>query len=85
MNKYNLCKALTLYFQPTYDIVVSAFTLFELPGTEARLEAILRLWQKTEHYLVIVEQGTNTGYTVGYAKRFLLFYSKNSYPFSCLY
>ncbi|EFN75915.1 Protein RSM22-like protein, mitochondrial [Harpegnathos saltator] len=62
----------------TYDIVVSAFSLFELFGTNARLEVILNLWQKTEHYLIIVEQGTNAGYKlVNEARDFILKYAKS--------
>ncbi|XP_017881519.1 methyltransferase-like protein 17, mitochondrial isoform X2 [Ceratina calcarata] len=49
---------------PTYDIVVSAYSLFELPNQNARLEMISKLWQKTQHYLVIVEKGTNAGFTI---------------------
>nr|CAD7400929.1 unnamed protein product [Timema poppensis] len=45
-----------------YDIVVSAYSLFELPSSESRLETILALWNKTQAYLVIVEQGTNAGF-----------------------
>ncbi|CAH0545682.1 unnamed protein product [Brassicogethes aeneus] len=48
----------------TYDIVVSAYSLLELPSLEARLKTILNLWNKTEKYLVIVEQGTNAGFKV---------------------
>nr|CAD7261569.1 unnamed protein product [Timema shepardi] len=47
-----------------YDIVVSAYALFELPSSESRLETILALWNKTQAYLVIVEQGTNAGFKV---------------------
>ncbi|CAD1480449.1 unnamed protein product, partial [Heterotrigona itama] len=47
---------------PTYDIVVSAYSLLELPNQISRLETILKLWQKTEQYLIIIEQGTNAGF-----------------------
>ncbi|XP_032664973.1 methyltransferase-like protein 17, mitochondrial isoform X2 [Odontomachus brunneus] len=82
---------LPVSINPTYDIVVSAHSLFELPGTEARLETILNLWQKTERYLVIVEQGTNAGYKlVNEARDFILKYTnsrfkrniRNGYVFS---
>lgn len=52
--------------QLTYDIVVSAFSLLELPSSHSRLETILKLWNKTQNYLVIVEQGTNAGFKVFY-------------------
>ncbi|XP_014486134.1 PREDICTED: methyltransferase-like protein 17, mitochondrial [Dinoponera quadriceps] len=65
---------------PTYDIVVSAYSLFELPGTESRLETILKLWQKTERYLIIVEQGTNAGFElVNEARDLVLRYTKSKY------
>lgn len=49
---------------PGYDIVVSAYGLLELPSLESRLETICKLWEKTEQYLVIVEQGTNSGFEI---------------------
>lgn len=50
--------------QPTYDIALSAFSLLELPSFKERVEAVSRMWSKTEKYLVIVEDGTNAGYKV---------------------
>lgn len=47
-----------------YDLVVSAYSLMELPTMEMRLETILNLWNKTQHYLVVVEQGTNAGFKI---------------------
>jgi len=47
-----------------YDLVVSAYSMLELPSLETRLETILNLWNKTQHYLIIVEQGTNAGFKV---------------------
>lgn len=43
---------------------MSAYSLFELPSQQFRLETILKLWKKTEKYLIIVEEGTNAGFTV---------------------
>lgn len=43
---------------------MSAYSLFELSGMESRLETILKLWTKTENYLIIVEEGTNAGFKV---------------------
>jgi len=43
---------------------VSAYSLFELPGMKSRIGTILKLWTKTENYLVIVEEGTNAGFKV---------------------
>lgn len=45
-----------------YDIVICAYSLFELPSARARLETILNLWNKTGKYLIVVEHGTNAGF-----------------------
>ncbi|XP_076169841.1 ribosome assembly protein METTL17, mitochondrial isoform X2 [Ptiloglossa arizonensis] len=58
---------------PTYDIVVSAYSLFELPNQKSRIKTITNLWQKTKNYLIIVENGTNAGFTIiNEARDFLL-------------
>lgn len=63
---------------PTYDIVMSANSLFELPSQQFRLETILKLWRKTENYLIIVEEGTNAGFTlVNEARDFILKYANS--------
>ncbi|KAJ8668524.1 hypothetical protein QAD02_010187 [Eretmocerus hayati] len=46
------------------DIVVSAFSLMELPNAKNRLEVLAKLWRKTNKYLVIVEQGSYAGFTL---------------------
>ncbi|KAL0852782.1 hypothetical protein ABMA27_012589 [Loxostege sticticalis] len=56
-----------------YSIVLSAFSLFEMPSMKSRLETIQKLWNKTEDYLIIVEQGTNAGFkVVNEAREFVL-------------
>ncbi|KZC04745.1 Methyltransferase-like protein 17, mitochondrial [Dufourea novaeangliae] len=61
----------------TYDIVVSAYSLLELPNQISRLEVIGRLWRITERYLVIVEQGTKCGFDIiNEAREFILMYNK---------
>ncbi|CAK1587867.1 unnamed protein product [Parnassius mnemosyne] len=56
-----------------YDIVLSAFSLFELPNMKSRLETIQKLWNKTQDFLIIVEQGTNAGFQiVNEAREFVL-------------
>ncbi|CAL7933606.1 unnamed protein product [Xylocopa violacea] len=62
---------------PTYDIVVSAYSLLELPHQESRLKTILKLWRKTERYLIIVEHGTGAGFRIiNEARDFILDYQK---------
>lgn len=56
-----------------YDIVVSAFTLTELPFRSQRAQAIRSLWNKTNDFLVIVEPGNNEGFDITLqARQFLL-------------
>ncbi|XP_035527094.1 methyltransferase-like protein 17, mitochondrial isoform X1 [Morone saxatilis] len=45
-----------------FDLVVTAFTLSELPNVKEREEAVLTLWRKTSSYLVLVENGTKEGH-----------------------
>lgn len=56
------------FFPPSpkikYDIVVSAFSLNELPSREERLKVIEALWKKTEKFLVVIENGTNAGFSL---------------------
>ncbi|ELT98981.1 hypothetical protein CAPTEDRAFT_125496 [Capitella teleta] len=57
----------------TYDIVICAFTLFEMPSQNERLKLLLNLWRKTDCYLVIVEQGTNAAFQlINEARQFIL-------------
>lgn len=45
----------------TYDLVVSAFSLKELPSVDARLHVIENLWHKTKDILVFIEHGNQAG------------------------
>ncbi|XP_036592110.1 methyltransferase-like protein 17, mitochondrial [Trichosurus vulpecula] len=47
-----------------FDVVVSAFSLSELPSTADRTEVIQTLWRKTGQFLVLVENGTKTGHHI---------------------
>lgn len=47
-----------------YDIVLSAYSMFELPTLKNRLEVANNLWNKTDQYLIFVESGTNAGFQV---------------------
>lgn len=45
-----------------YDIVLSAYTMFEQQNLNERLKVVNSLWNKTEKYLVLVENGTINGF-----------------------
>ncbi|OON21151.1 hypothetical protein X801_02957 [Opisthorchis viverrini] len=45
-----------------YDLVVSAHSLMELPGTKSRHRVLSNLWNRTTDFLVLVEQGTKAGF-----------------------
>ncbi|KAJ9580424.1 hypothetical protein L9F63_024400 [Diploptera punctata] len=60
-----------------YDIVLSAYTLFELPSAQSRLQTLVNLWNRTRGYLVLVEQGTNAGFKlILEARNFILHLSE---------
>ncbi|CAH8490470.1 unnamed protein product [Dicrocoelium dendriticum] len=46
----------------SYDLVVSAYTLFELPGVRARRQMLSNMWDRTSSFLVLIEQGTKAGF-----------------------
>lgn len=50
--------------QVKFDLVVSAYSLFELPNIKNRFETLLNLWNKTKKYIVLVEMGTRAGYNL---------------------
>lgn len=45
-----------------YDMVISAFSLLELPNSEIRTHTIENLWHKTKDLLVLVERGNKGGF-----------------------
>nr|XP_004672409.3 methyltransferase-like protein 17, mitochondrial isoform X1 [Jaculus jaculus] len=45
-----------------FDVVVSAFALSELPSKADCTEVLKTLWRKTNHFLVLVENGTKAGH-----------------------
>uniref|UniRef100_A0A023FLU9 Putative methyltransferase-like protein 17 mitochondrial n=1 Tax=Amblyomma cajennense TaxID=34607 RepID=A0A023FLU9_AMBCJ len=62
----------------TFDLVVSAFTLMELPNAQRRLETVASLWGKTSRFLVLIENGTQAGHTaITEARDFVLMISKD--------
>ncbi|XP_055858662.1 methyltransferase-like protein 17, mitochondrial [Episyrphus balteatus] len=44
-----------------YDLVVSAFSLFEMPSAKDRKEIIMNLWKKCDGYMIIIEEGSRKG------------------------
>lgn len=62
----------------TYNLALSAFTLLELPSFKERMEAVSLLWEMTDGYLVIVEDGTNAGYQAVMEARNLIIYLERS-------
>ncbi|CAH8613457.1 unnamed protein product [Heterobilharzia americana] len=45
-----------------YNLVVCANTLIELPCESARSRVVSSLWEKTTDFLVLIEQGTKSGF-----------------------
>ncbi|XP_067388300.1 ribosome assembly protein METTL17, mitochondrial isoform X2 [Emydura macquarii macquarii] len=45
-----------------FDLVVSAYSLNELPSLAERRETVRTLWRKTDGFLVLVENGTKEGH-----------------------
>ncbi|KAM4809100.1 ribosome assembly protein METTL17, mitochondrial isoform 2-T2 [Rhinophrynus dorsalis] len=45
-----------------FDVVVSAFSLNDLPSLSERVKTIQTLWRKTGGFLVLVENGTKEGH-----------------------
>lgn len=69
----NVLYSYILYLQTKYDLVLCAYSLFELPDIKTRLELLLNLWNKCDDYLVIVERGTKAGFTlINEAREFLI-------------
>lgn len=66
----------------TYDLVISAYSLLELPSVKARMETILKLWNKTENYLIIVEQGNKAGFQIINEVRDFVLQLSEGYVFS---
>uniref|UniRef100_A0A8D0GX28 Ribosome assembly protein METTL17, mitochondrial n=1 Tax=Sphenodon punctatus TaxID=8508 RepID=A0A8D0GX28_SPHPU len=45
-----------------FDLVVSAYSLNELPSQAQRVETVQTLWRKTDAFLVLIENGTKEGH-----------------------
>lgn len=58
-----------------FNLVVSAYSLFELDSRETRLKTLQTLWDKCEEYLVLIENGSRVGFElITEARDFLLQY-----------
>lgn len=56
-----------------YNMVVSAYTLLELPSGRSRTQTIENLWHLTDDVLVLVERGNKAGFqAINEARHFLL-------------
>ncbi|XP_072580402.1 ribosome assembly protein METTL17, mitochondrial isoform X2 [Vulpes vulpes] len=63
-----------------FDVVVSAFSLSELPSKAHRTETVQTLWRKTGHFLVLVENGTKAGHCLLMDARDLVLKGKEKSP-----
>ncbi|XP_008582351.1 PREDICTED: methyltransferase-like protein 17, mitochondrial [Galeopterus variegatus] len=63
-----------------FDMVVSAFSLSELPSKADRAEVVQTLWHKTLHFLVLVENGTKAGHRLLMDARDLVLKGKEKSP-----
>lgn len=62
-----------------FNLVVSAYSLFELDSRETRLKTVQTLWDKCEDYLVLVENGSRAGFElINEAREFILEYDRNN-------
>lgn len=46
------------------DLVVSSYSLLELPSIQSRLDTVINLWKRTGKYLVLIEFGSEGGFKV---------------------
>uniref|UniRef100_A0A673TJK3 Ribosome assembly protein METTL17, mitochondrial n=1 Tax=Suricata suricatta TaxID=37032 RepID=A0A673TJK3_SURSU len=63
-----------------FDVVVSAFSLSELPSKADRIEVVQTLWRKTGHFLILVENGTKAGHSLLIHARDLVLKGKEKSP-----
>lgn len=63
--------------------MLSAFSLFELHSEKNRLEVLTNLWNKCDKYLILVENGTNAGFSlITEARNFILSQEEECHVFS---
>uniref|UniRef100_A0A8C4LQ33 Methyltransferase like 17 n=1 Tax=Equus asinus asinus TaxID=83772 RepID=A0A8C4LQ33_EQUAS len=75
-----VCRVPCLGPQVQFDVVVSAFSLSELPSKAHRTEVVQTLWRKTGHFLILVENGTKAGHCLLMDARDLVLKGKEKSP-----
>ncbi|XP_019484337.1 PREDICTED: methyltransferase-like protein 17, mitochondrial isoform X2 [Hipposideros armiger] len=63
-----------------FNVVVSAFSLSELPSKAERAEVVQTLWRKTSDFLILVENGTKAGHGLLMEARDLVLKGKEKSP-----
>ncbi|XP_045057843.1 ribosome assembly protein METTL17, mitochondrial isoform X2 [Desmodus rotundus] len=63
-----------------FNVVVSAFSLSELPSKADRAEVVQTLWRKTSDFLILVESGTKAGHCLLMEARDLVLKGKEKSP-----
>ena len=48
----------------TYDLVVAAYSISDLPSLEMINKTLISLWNQTKHFLVLVEYGNAAGHSI---------------------
>ena len=67
------------YLQRKYSITVCSYSLLEFPSAETRLQSLLKLWSRTEDFMIIIERGNATGFQlILEARDFILSTEKES-------
>ncbi|XP_006821201.1 ribosome assembly protein METTL17, mitochondrial-like, partial [Saccoglossus kowalevskii] len=60
-----------------FDVIISSYSLMDLPSVQERINTLRTLWIKTEHFLVVIENGTNEGYKTVLEARDLILHGEN--------
>ncbi|KAF6131457.1 methyltransferase like 17 [Phyllostomus discolor] len=63
-----------------FSVVVSAFSLSELPSKADRAEVVQTLWRKTSDFLILVESGTKAGHRLLMEARDLVLKGREKSP-----
>ncbi|XP_054986741.1 methyltransferase-like protein 17, mitochondrial isoform X2 [Sorex araneus] len=63
-----------------FDVVISAFSLSELPSKAHRTEVVQTLWRKTNRFLILLENGTKAGHRLLMDARDLVLKGKEKCP-----